>query len=144
MTATLIGLPAAELTDSWLRDVVELMGVRAADPASELAPLLPADAPPAVVAGRIELHPYLLRGDVTALVRWTLELDGPSLHAYPSLAPGDVDVHVLGVLLGEPVRLRATTHRRVPGAPGLLTSEQLGAVVQAEIAAMPSLRGWWS
>nr|WP_168172093.1 hypothetical protein [Pseudonocardia sp. AL041005-10] len=53
-------------------------------------------------------------------------------------------MHVLGTLLGQPVRLRATTHRRVPGAPGLLTSEQLGAVVQAELAAMPTLRRWWT
>ncbi|WP_344029261.1 hypothetical protein [Pseudonocardia kongjuensis] len=142
MTATL-QYPAATITNDWLRDLVELIGVRDSDPASALPPLLGHEAP-VVVTGRIELHPYLLRGDVTALVRWTLELDGPSLHAYPAPSPGDVDVHVLGILLGQPVRLRATTHRRVPGAPGLLTSDQLGAVVQAEIGAMPSLRRWWS
>lgn len=140
----LLPLPDARVTDGWLRDVVELMSSRASDPATELPPLIAVDRRPVVVDGRIELHPYLLRGDITALVRWTCELDAPTLYAHPAPATGDTDVHVHGVLLDQPVRLRATTHRHVPGAPGPLTSEQLGAVVQAELAAMPGLRRWWS
>ena len=88
---------------SWPARVQEL----AADPKLDLAPLLGGD--PELRDGRWQLHPYLVRRDVTALIGWAEQLEEfpQSAHLAPlpfeGLTVPVTQISVIGVLLGEVV-----------------------------------------
>lgn len=124
--------PAEERT--WEQRLADLV----ADPRHELAPLY---APPLLVDGRLQLTPYWLRRDITALIGWAEVLEEHPLSAgvepaFSEQAPGVTRVSVIGMLFGEVVEILGETHRPIPFAKdGVVPWDALFELAAAEAEA---------